>query len=175
MNIFKSTGMLSGTVLGLIICFIIFKAANKDHKARTEYDERQQGIRGRGYRVAFYTAMILEALMLALDFGGLSLPFEPYQADAAVIFISCTVLACYVIWHGAYWGLNNDRGRYYITLGAAVLLNAFPVVMTAVRGGLTENGKLSPVFLNLLALAMLAVIGIVMLIRARLDRNAETE
>ena len=51
----------------------------------------------------------------------------------------------------------------------------FPVVMTAVHGGLIENGKFSAVFINLLVLVMLAVIGIVMLVRARLDRNEDME
>ena len=175
MNIYKSIGIASGIVIGLIIGFIFFKLANKDHKVKTQYDERQQVIRGRGYKAGFYTAMILEAVLLVLYYGNLPLPADPYMAHAAVIFISCTVLACYTIWNGAYWGLNNDRKRYYIILAGAVVLNAFPVVMTAVHGGLLEYGKLSSVFINLLALVMLAAIGIVMLVRDRLDRNEERE
>ena len=162
-------------IVYLIICIIVFKYANKDHNVKTAYDERQQEVRGRGYRVAFYTAMILEAVMLILYYGNLPLPADPYMAHAAVIFLSCTVLACYMIWNGAYWGLNNDRRRYYIILAATVVLNAFPVVMTAVHGRLLEYGKLSSVFINLLALVMLAAIGIVMLIRDNLDRNEEKE
>ena len=175
MNIFKSMGVVVGIVLGLIICVVFFKFANKDHKARSMYDERQQEVRGRGYKAAFYTAIILEAVMLILYFGEIPLPFDPYMSHAMVIFISCTVLACYTIWHDAYWGLNNDRRKYYYTLGVTVFLNAIPVVMTAVNGELIENGKLSSVFVNLLVLVMLAVIGIVMLVRDRMDRNAEKE
>ena len=175
MNIFKSFGVVIGILIGLIICVFLFKYANKDHKAKTEYDERQKEIRGRAYRAAFYTAMILEAVMLVLYFGELPLPFDPYMAHAAVIFISCTVLACYAVWNGAYWGLNNDRRRYYYTLGVTVILNAIPVVMTAVNGGLIEDGKLSPAFINLLVLVMLAVIGIVMAVRNYLDRTTGEE
>ena len=175
MNIYKSTGILSGILLGLIICFIVFKFANNNHKVRTEYDERQRVIRNKGYKIAFYTALILNTIMLALYYGDLPLPLDPYMANAAVIFISCTVLACYTIWNDAYWGLNNNRRRYFIILAATVLLNAFPVFMTAIHGGLIENGKLSAVFINLLVLVMLAVIGIVMLVRARLDRNEDME
>ena len=112
MNIYKSSGIAMGIALGLVICFIIFKYANNNHKVRTEYDERQRVIRNKGYKIAFYTALIL---------------------------------------------------------------NAFPVVMTAIHGGLLENGKLSPVFINLLALVMLAAMGIVMVIRDRMDRNEEKE
>ena len=175
MNIYKSSGIAMGIALGLVICFIIFKYANNNHKVRTEYDERQQVIRNKGYKIAFYTALILNAIMLVLYYGNLPLPLDPYMAHAAVIFISCTVLGCYSIWNGAYWGLNNDRRKYLIVLAATVILNAFPVVMTAIHGGLLENGKLSPVFINLLALVMLASMGIVMVIRARMDRNEEKE
>ena len=175
MNIYKSIGVVSGIMIGLIICVILFKFANRDHKAKTEYDERQQEIRGKGYQTAFYAAMILEAVMTVLYFGNLPLPFEPYMAHAAVIFISSTVLACYLVWHGAYWGLNNDRRRYYIVLSVTVILNALPVIMTAVSGGLMEDGKFSSVCINLLVLVMLAMIGIVMLLRDYLDKKEAEE
>ena len=175
MNIYKSAGVVFGIIIGLIICVIIFKVANKDHKVKSEYDERQQEIRGKGYQTAFYTAMILEAVMLVLQIGNLPLPFEPYQAHAAVIFISCTVLCCYTVWKGAYWGLNNNRKRYFVILCATLILNAIPVIGAAAHGGLLEDGKLSSVFINLLAFAMLIAIGIVMLLRHYLDKKAEEE
>ncbi len=175
MNIFKSLGVVIGMIIGLIICVVIFKYSNKDHKVKSEYDERQQEIRGKGYQRAFYTAMILEAVMLVLQIGNLPLPFEPYQAHAAVIFISCTVLCCYTVWKGAYWGLNNNRKRYFIILSAMLVLNAIPVIGAAAHGELLEDGKLAPAFINLLAFAMLIVIGIVMLLRNYLDKKAEEE
>ena len=104
-----------------------------------------------------------------------ALPVEPFVLHFGGIFLGCVVVAGYSIWNGAYWGLNNDRRKYLIVLAATVILNAFPVVMTAIHGGLLENGKLSPVFINLLALVMLAAMGIVMVIRDRMDRNEEKE
>ena len=175
MNIYKSTGAAAGIVIGLIICFIVFKYANTNRKAGTEYDERQREIRGRGYKAAFYAAMLCEAVFFVLYLGNPALPFEPFMAHAAVIFVSCTVLGCYLIWNGAYWGLNNNRRRYLIIFGAALVLNAIPVVGTLSHGGLLDGGKLSAVFVNLLACLMLIVMGIVMLVRDLLDRRTETE
>ena len=175
MNISKSIGMVFGIVIGLVICVIIFKYANTNHKTKSEYDERQQAIRGKGYMIAFYAAMIMEAVGLVLSIGNIPLIFEPYMAHAAVIFLSCTVLCCYTVWNGAYWGLNNDHKRYYIILAGAFILNVLPVVMTAAHGGLIENGKLSPVCISLFAALMLIVISIVMIIRDILDKKAEKE
>ncbi len=176
MNISKSFGMGFGIMVGLLLCVLIFKYVNTNHKVKTEYDERQQAIRGKGYTIAFYAAIIMEAVLLVLSIGNVPLFIEPYMAHAAVIFLSCTVLCCYTVWNGAYWGLNNNHKRYYIILAAAFILNAFPVIMTAVNGGgLIENGKTSPVCISLFAALMLIVIGIVMLVRDILDRKAEKE
>ncbi len=175
MNIYKSIGIASGIVIGIIICILIFKYANTNHISKTDYDERQQEVRGRGYKAAFYTAMIFEAVMLVLYYGNLPLPFEPYMTHAAAIYISCTVLCCYLIWNGAYWGLNNNRKRYYIILAVTLVLNAIPVIGAGTHGELLENGKLSSVWISLFALVMLVVIGIVMLLRNYLDRKAGEE
>jgi hypothetical protein len=117
----------------------------------------------------------MEAIMLVLSVGNVPLFFEQYMAHAAVIFLSCTILCCYTVWNGAYWGLNNNHKRYYIILLAAFILNALPVIMTAANGGLFEDGKMSPVCISLFAALMLIVIGIVMLVRDSIDRKAEKE
>ncbi len=175
MNIYKSIGMVAGILIGIIICFFIFKYGNTNRKPKTVYDERQNEIRGKGYRVAFYAAMILEAVMTVLYIGNLPLPFEPYMAHGAVIFLSCTVLGCYLIWNGAYWGLNNDRKRYYIILCALVVLNAVPFITAAAHGSLFENGKMSSVWINLLGCVMLIVFWVLMMVRNYLDRKAGEE
>ena len=70
MNIFKSTGVAVGLMVGLMIAVIIFKVANTNHKAKTEYDERQKEIRGKAYMYAFYTVVALECVMMIVDIGG---------------------------------------------------------------------------------------------------------
>ena len=175
LNIFKSGGIAAGIIFGLIICWIIFKFANSNHKAKTDYDERQKEIRGNGYQAAFYTLTVYEAVMVVLSFGDFQLPVEPYIIHAAGIFLSCTVLACYCVWKGAYWGLNNNRTRYYIFFVLMIVFNAIPVIGSISRGGMYENGKLSFPFVNLMAVIMLAAIGIVMLLRNSLDQNSKED
>ena len=94
MNIFKSAGVAVGLVIGLIIAVIILKAANTNRKAKTEYDERQKEIRGRAYMYAFYTVIVLECVMMLIDIGGISFPFENYLLHFASIMIGCIVLCC---------------------------------------------------------------------------------
>ena len=60
MNVFKSAGFVIGIVIGLIACVVLFKISNTNHKSKTEYDERQQVIRGKAYRYAFYVLAVYE-------------------------------------------------------------------------------------------------------------------
>ena len=55
MNAVASYGMVFGLMIGLVIAVILLKFANKDHRFKTQYDERQESIKGRGYKYSFYT------------------------------------------------------------------------------------------------------------------------
>ena len=102
MNIYKSTGILSGILLGLIICFIVFKFANNNHKAKTEYDERQKAVRGRGYMYGFYAMMIYEAIMICASMSGVTIPAAPIAIHFTGIVLGGLVLSSYCIWNDAF-------------------------------------------------------------------------
>ena len=79
MRILASAGLAFGVMVGLIICVILFKIANSDKKVMTQYDERQEAVRGKAYRYAFYTAMGLEAVGICLEAGDFQFP-RPYAS-----------------------------------------------------------------------------------------------
>ena len=172
MNIYKSAGVIAGMLLGVIFLVIIFRFANNNKKAKTDYDERQKAMRGEAYKAAFFTLLAFEMLMVILSAGNFSLPMESYLTHTLGIFLSCTVLGCCFIWKDAYWGMNNDRKRYLIIAGALAVLNIIPVIRTLIAGEMIVDGKLTDVFLNLMVLVMLAAMGITGLIRTNLDKNA---
>lgn len=173
MNFFASGGMLSGIIFGLIISVIVFKFANTNRKAKTDYDERQKVIRGNAYRVSFYSLIAYEVIMMLLSLAEVKLPWAPYMTHAAAILLSCTVLACYCILKDVYWGLNNNRRRYFTIFAVLAVINVLPVIMAAVNGELIENGKFSSVLMNLLAALMILAMGICFLIRNRMDSGEE--
>ena len=49
MNAKVSVGMAIGLMVGLVISVILLKVANKDHKVKSQYDERQEMIKGKGW------------------------------------------------------------------------------------------------------------------------------
>ena len=132
MNISASFGVAVGILVGIIIVIICLKLTNKNHKVKTEYDERQLIIRGRAYRYAFYTVIIYECCMLVLGIGEITLPIKDYMLHFGGICLGCVVLACYSIWNDVYWGLNNSPKRYIALFAATAALNMIPVIGSVV-------------------------------------------
>ena len=75
----RSAALAVGVVVGLVIALILLRYMNRDHKVKAEYDEMQKIIRNKGYMLAFYAVMILEALLCLVP-GSLQIPAEPLHA-----------------------------------------------------------------------------------------------
>ena len=175
MNMFRSAGMAVGLLVGLILVAVFFKIANRDHKAKTDYDERQKEIRGNGYRYAFYTLVIYDTVLIFMEVAEISLPVELYQLIFGGIVLAGMVLAGYTVWKGAYWGQNNNRRRYALVFLATGLLNAIPVIGAVKTGGLIRDGRFQSAMLNVICLVMLVCLGVLLLLREYLDKKEAGE
>ena len=151
-NSARMIGVTIGIIVGLIIAIFIIRYVNRNKKLTTEYDEMQKQIRGEGYKYAFYSVMILEAVL---------------------IFVGITVQACYCIWKGAYIGQNTNLQRYIILMAVVSVLNFSSAFMAWRAGELFADGKFQAPAVNLLCGLMFAVIGIVGLVKKVTDREEE--
>ena len=167
-----SSSFVFGIVVGLILVAGLLRFANTNRKQKTEYDERQKEVRGRGYMFGFYTLLIYEALMMFLTLDGIELPIKPHILHFFGIILGGMVLATYCIWKDAYWGLNNNLKRYAIVFLATAALNAIPII-ASVKGGKLDLMD-GPV-LNLICLVMLGVLGIELLIKYLTDKGGVEE
>ena len=171
----KGMGFVVGLIVGLVLVVIFFKIANTDKKIKSEYDERQQRIRGKAYKYAFYTMIMYHVFKIGLSFTGISIPVEPYVSEFFGIFLGCTVLGAYCVWNDVYWGLNNDKKRYFIIFGICLLLNLIPVVMPALSGEFERDGIGGAPMMNILVIIMMAILIIEMGIKHLIDKNKEDE
>ena len=170
-----TVGLLFGLIIGLVIAFVLIKVANTNHKMKTEYDERQQFVRGKGYMYGFYTFVFYEAIMLVFDMAEFEFPVEAYTLHFVGIILACLVLCIYCIWNDVYWGLNNNKKKYYVIFAVCIILNALPVAMQAKYGTLVQDGKIGLPVLNILVLIMMAVIGITCIIKKLVKRDSSEE
>ena len=175
MNATASFGMVFGLMVGLVIAVILLKFSNKDHKFKTQYDERQEFIKGRGYKYSFYTLLYLEALLAIFEVGDISFGIDKYLVHFIVILISLAVLCVHSIWNGTYWGLNNNRKRYTAIIVIAIALNLIPVIAAFANGSVSKEGFNSLPLLNLIVLIWMAIIGINALVKKGLDAKSNEE
>ncbi|MBQ3392983.1 MAG: hypothetical protein IJG52_06220 [Lachnospiraceae bacterium] len=171
-NSARIIGGMTGIIIGLIVAVFVFRYVHRNKKLYTEYDEMQKLIRGEGYKYAFYTVLILEAVLCVLTMG-MELPAEPYVVHFFVIFVGVTVQASYCIWKGAYIGQNTNLPRYIILMAVISVLNIAGAFMAWKSGELIVDGKFQSPMVNLLCGLMFAVIGIVGLVRKAADREEE--
>lgn len=170
----RALGVGIGVVVGLILAIVIFKFANKDGKIKTEYDERQEKIRGKAYKLAFWT---LGVLLMAVTYISMIMPFEvpTYILTFGSFVIAGSVLAIYCIVNGAYWGLNNNKLRYIVVFAVTGIINIALAVAAFVNQTIVVDGEIQPIALNLMCGIMLVVVGIAIALDNRRNKIESEE
>ena len=170
-------GVIVGLMVGVVLVVLLLRFANKDKRIRTEYDERQKEIRGKGYTIGFYTIVGLLAAESLWTMSGNGFPLPDYLVFFSTIIIGLTVMCAYFIWKGVYWGINNNPKRYIVVMILAFLLNLIPIFSVVSNGKTELNGASvmeSLPMMNVIVVLMLMVVGGELLIKHFIDK-AKTE
>ncbi len=169
----KSAGVLTGIIIGAIICVILFRFMNRDKKILTKYDERQKAVRGTGYMYGFWGSMGAAALVMCLDVGGISFA-NRFSTDFFIIFVGILIQVSYCIWNDGYFGVDTDKKRLYIISIVAALCNLLGVIGNIKGGTFIVDGVLSDSATNLMCVILFLVIGIELMIKDSVDKRSET-
>ena len=94
-NSARIIGVVTGIIVGLIVAVFVFRYVHRNKKLYTEYDEMQRQIRGEGYKYAFYTVLILEAVLCVLTMG-MELPAEQHVIHFFVITEATAMMIMYL-------------------------------------------------------------------------------
>lgn len=166
-------GIICGIIVGLLICVVIFRICNQDKKIKSEYDERQLSIRGRSYKYGFYTLLIYMAILVLYFMSDIKIPF----VNGVLIFfgmaLGIVVVAIHSIWENAYWGINNNRKKYYIIFGLCTLINLSAGIVAIANGTILE-GFQGPM-LNLICAIMLIILSITLFLKSKLTKDDTEE
>lgn len=176
MSNYTFIGALCGIIIGVLICIIFFKSGgNTDGKLRTQYDERQKTVRGKSYRLGFYTYMISAAIMSCISISDVSIPAEDAVIWFTWLFVGMIPMCVHSIWNGAYWGLNNNKTKYIILFAAATVINALTSIVSFMNGRMIVDGKLSTPFINFLCAILFLIVGGTVIIKKIYDDKLESE
>ncbi len=137
-----AAGLAFGIVTALIIFALIWKFSKKSMKGT--FDERQELVRGRGYRYACFTMLgllVLDLMIESLDAFNI-LPVPRTLAIFFIILAGVMVYALYCIKNDSYFGVGTDTRTYRAVMWVVIVCNAISG-FTGLKSGAMENGKLS--------------------------------
>lgn len=137
-----ASGLAFGIVTALVIFFIIWKLKKKTMKGR--FDERQELVRGRGYKYASFTLLILITLDLLIESYNAYdvLPVSRTLALFIIILAGVMVYALYCIKNDSYFGVGTDTRTYRAVMWIVIVCNAVSG-FTGLKDGAMVDGKLS--------------------------------
>lgn len=166
-------GILCGILLGLLIIYIFLIMTKKDDSIRCNYDERQQEVRGKGFRNGFFTMLgynIFIALLQMLEI--------PIPAGIEIIMftgglLGICVYAVYCIWNDAYFALNERKNTILILFAVIAVINFGVGIMNIIIGTMFQYGKITFRGLNLLCGLVFIVIFLTLLIKKCQDGKDE--
>ncbi len=171
-------GLAFGILTALIIFAVLWKFSKKRMKGT--FDERQELVRGRGYKYACFTMLGLLTLDLLIESYGLydTLPVTRTLALFFIILVGVMVYALYCIRNDSYFGVGTDARTYRAVMWIVIVCNGVSGVM-GLKDGVLDDGKLSfgPIA-SLLFCAAFALIMIALYIRKKeqsLEAAAEDE
>lgn len=161
----EKCGILCGILLGLLIIYIFLVVTKKGDSTKTIYDERQQSVRGKGFKNGFFTMLGYDGLIAIL-----SLLEIPIPADIEVVVITGALVgigmyAVYCIWNDGYFALNEKRNSILVFFGIVGLMNIALAIIHIISDHLLQNGNLTFRGLNLLCGILVIVIFFTLLIK----------
>ena len=164
-----------GVFVGIIISVIFVKAYNTDNKFKTDYDERQEAIRGRGYKYAAYTAWALLGLLCCFKIAKIDLHMDDAMIAFSILVISLLVQTVHAVMNDAYFGSNNNRRKYLIFFVVIGAINIAAAVSRYVAGEMIVDGTLTWRGINGLCGLMFVVLGIALGIKNFISKKEDDE
>lgn len=172
---FTGIGAVVGIIVGLIIAVIIVKICNSNGKIKTDYDERQEAVRGRGYRYASYTAWVMLGICIVLNLGDVNMHMDAAVIYFTVLIASALVSVSYFIWKDAYFGRNNNTKSYLIALAIVTLINIIVSVQAIAMHEFVVDGIITHRAINLECALIIIIIGIQLAIKNFISKSDEQE
>ncbi|MBE5880438.1 MAG: hypothetical protein E7288_10780 [Lachnospiraceae bacterium] len=154
-----------GAAIGLTVVGIVLAITKNGNKTKCEYDERQELVRGRGFKYGFFSMLIGNGIFIMLKVLGVTL-FDNIEAAMMIsIIIGVCIFASYCIWNDGYFALNENRRKLYIVLGVIGGINIIVSIGNIVHGSILEEGRLTLQSGNLFVAIVFIVIFIVLLLK----------
>ncbi|MBO4337449.1 MAG: hypothetical protein J5842_05200 [Lachnospiraceae bacterium] len=168
-------GVAVGIFVGIIVFVILFKIVNKDKSYKTRYDEKQEAVRGRGYKYGFFTMLFYSFILIFLAAFDIAIPMTQEVVQFTGIVLGGLVMASYDIWNDAYMGLNTSAKGFAVFSVVVSIINFLSAFSAIFEGRMYKDGILQLSFANLLCGILFIFIGAELLLKSLKDKKEEEE
>jgi len=166
-------GLLIVAVISVIFILVFLKATKTDGSIKCKYDERQELVRGRGFKYAFFTMLIYNFVIPMFELCDIELP-----ADGTALFMlgaifGLLVYVVYAIWNEAYFSLNENPKAVMIGFAFIGLLNLGFGIARMVEGTFLTDGKLTYTSMNFMLGIVFMIIFITLAAKQMVNKREE--
>lgn len=155
-------GVVVGALVGILLVAALLKWTKTDKSKKCRFDERQELVRGRGFKYAFVIMIIYYGVYGMLDLLLEKMFIETMGAMFFGMLLGVGVHVCYCVWNEGYVALNENPKRLRMVFTILAVFNILRFILEAVHGEVIVNGILQFVTINLACGIELIVIVIVM-------------
>lgn len=142
-------GGLLTVVIGGVLLALILKYTKTDHSVKCKYDERQQLVRGIGFKYGFFTIVLFNAAAAFFIAVEKKQHIDHTALLLAGIILGVYIYAVYCIWNEGYFSLNENPKRVVVVFALIAILNFCVGYRSYLHGLLIENGMLTVECLNI--------------------------
>ena len=167
------TGIAVGTVIGILFLIIFLKTTKTDGSIKCKYDERQEIVRGKGFKYAFFTVLIYNFAVACVAVAFEKLPIDSSGLLMLGAIVGLLVYVTYAIWNEAYFSLNENPKKVMIALAFIGLFNLALGIMQMVEGRFLENGVLTYRSINFFIGVVFVIIFIVLAVKQICQKREE--
>ena len=169
-----SLGFIFGVVfVSAFIVVLMLVATSRNKKIKRTYDERQELVRGKGFKYAFYTVITLNMLYGIVLIAFERLPIEASLVTFLVTICGVGVYAWYCILNDGYFAINEKRKETIVCLSAIGIFNLVIGISTMVDKGFFEDGVLTYNCMNFVCGLFMIFTTFVILIKGYMDKREE--
>ncbi|MBR0374913.1 MAG: hypothetical protein IJH91_10365 [Mogibacterium sp.] len=171
-------GIGAGVICALIILMILKLVRGKNGSCKGEPDERQERLRGNGYKFGYFTMLAGIAVVLFIAGRTNSVAVATLGVWISVL-VSLLVFAGYCIWNDAYYGVKANPRKYIILMILITVVDGINTYLQSLNGWIMEDGTLNTGAVSMLA-ATIAFGGVLLIMLAkqlkdRREREGEDE
>lgn len=169
----KVYALLMGLIIGILLVVIMLTVTKTDDSLKCKFDERQELVRGRGFKYGFFTVLICNGIFAVLNLLEISLFQAVEVAMLLSILMGVLVFASYCIWNDGYFSLNENRRSLLICFAAVGVINILIGVINTHRGVVFVNNSLTFESANLFCGIMAVILFVVMFLKKIKDEREE--